>query len=173
MMLRRAGADVERYYYDPSFHGVDLKTQLARSEQRLKAAATLADAFSIVSDFLRQFDDSHTVFLPPNTGRVVDYGWQMAMVGDRALITEVEPGSDAAAHGLSPGDRVLLLNGDTPSRANAAAARLLLPLHPAAGAPASRGAETGRIGGDFRRRVAAARPGGHRRRRRAVGAQRG
>ena len=118
-MLRSVRADVEKYYYDPTFHGVDLKAQMARSEQRLKAAASLADAFSIVSDFLSQFDDSHTVFVPPTTGRAVDYGWQMAMVGERALITDVESGSDAAARGLAPGDRVLLLNGVTPSRTNA------------------------------------------------------
>jgi carboxyl-terminal processing protease len=119
VMLRSARADVEKYYYDPTFHGVDLKAQLARSEQKLKSAASLSDAFSIVSDFLSQFDDSHTVFVPPTAGRLVDYGWQMAIVGDRALITDVEPGSDAAARGLAPGDRVLLLNGITPSRGNA------------------------------------------------------
>jgi len=45
-MLRRARADVERYYYDPSFHGVDLKAQLALSERRLKSATSLADAFA-------------------------------------------------------------------------------------------------------------------------------
>jgi carboxyl-terminal processing protease len=118
-MLRRARADVEQYYYDSAFHGLNLKTALAGAEQRLKAAATLADAFAIVSDFLLQFDDSHTVFIPPNVGTRVDYGWQMAMVGDRALIIDVDPGSDAAARGLSPGDRVLLLNGVTPTRANA------------------------------------------------------
>jgi C-terminal processing protease CtpA/Prc len=118
-MLRSARADVEKHYYDPSFHGVDLKAQLSKSEQRLKSAASLVDAFSIVSDFLSQFGDSHTVFIPPTSGRSVDYGWQMAMVGDRALITDVEPGSDAAARGLAPGDRVLLLNGITPSRGNA------------------------------------------------------
>src|SRR5262249_50189470 len=82
-------------------------------------AASLSDAFSIVSDFLSQFDDSHTVFVPPTTGRAVDYGWQMAMIGERALITDVEPGSDAAARGLAPGDRVLLLDGGPPSRGNA------------------------------------------------------
>ena len=59
------------------------------------------------------------MFVPPTSGRFVDYGWQMTMVGDRRLITEVDPGSDAAARGLAPGDRVLLLNGVTPSRANA------------------------------------------------------
>ena len=118
-MLRRTRADVEKYYYDPKFHGVDLDATLAAAQQRLKTAATLADAFSIVSDFVQRLDDSHTVFVPPTAGRGVDYGWQMAMVGDRALITEVEAGSDAAARGLSPGDRVLLLNADAPSRTNA------------------------------------------------------
>jgi C-terminal processing protease CtpA/Prc len=118
-MLRRTRADVEQYYYDPTFHGVDLSATLDAARQRLETVATLADAFSIVSDFVQRLDDSHTVFVPPTAGRAVDYGWQMAMVGDRALITEVEAGSDAAARGLSPGDRVLLLNADAPSRANA------------------------------------------------------
>jgi C-terminal processing protease CtpA/Prc len=118
VMLRRAGADVEKHYYDPTFHGVNLKAQLAAAERRLETAATLADAFSTVADFLQQFDDSHTAFIPPSLGTRVDYGWQMAMVGDHALIIHVDPDSDAAARGLTPGDRVLLLNAFTPSRAN-------------------------------------------------------
>jgi carboxyl-terminal processing protease len=118
-MLRRTRADIEKYYYDPKFHGVDLEATLAAAQQRLKTAATLADAFSIVSDFVQRLDDSHTVFIPPSAGTRVDYGWQMAMIGDRALVTDVDPRSDAAARGLHPGDRVLLLNAVTPSRANA------------------------------------------------------
>jgi C-terminal processing protease CtpA/Prc len=118
VMLRRARADVEKHYYDPTFHGINLKAQLAGAEQRLKTVVTLPDAFSVVAEFLQQFDDSHTVFIPPSLGTRVDYGWQMALVGDRALIIDVDPDSDAAARGLSPGDRVLLLNAVTPSRAN-------------------------------------------------------
>ena len=118
VMLRRARADVEKHYYDPTFHGVDLKAELGRAAQRLKTAPSLPDAFSIVADFLERFDDSHTAFIPPSLGRRVDYGWQMAVVGDRTLIVHVDPNSDAAARGLSPGDRVLLLNAVTPSRAN-------------------------------------------------------
>jgi C-terminal processing protease CtpA/Prc len=42
----------------------------------------------------------------------------MAMVGEVPLVMSVEPGSDAAAKGLAPGDRVLLLNTFEPTRAN-------------------------------------------------------
>jgi C-terminal processing protease CtpA/Prc len=117
-MLRQVRDDVERHYYDRSFHGLDLKAQFAGAEQRVKVAPTLADAFSLVADVLFQLDDSHTVFIPPNLRTRVDYGWHMAMVGDLPLITSVDPASDAAAKGLAAGDRVLLLNAMSPSRSN-------------------------------------------------------
>jgi C-terminal processing protease CtpA/Prc len=117
-MLRQVRHDVEQNYYDPQFHGLDLKSQFNGAEQRLKAAPSLTDAFAIVANLLLQFDDSHTVFIPPNRTTHVDYGWQMAMVGDVPLITTVDPQSDAAAKGLAAGDRVLLLNGFSPDRSN-------------------------------------------------------
>jgi hypothetical protein len=67
---------------------------------------------------LFQFDDSHTVFIPPTRPTRVDYGWHMAMIGDVPLVTGVDPHSDAAAKGLAAGDRVLLLNTIAPSRSN-------------------------------------------------------
>ena len=117
-MLRQVREDVEKHYYDPAFHGIDLRSQFSGAEQRVKTATTLADAFAIVSDLLFQFDDSHTVFIPPNRKTRIDYGWQMAMVGEVPLITTVDPRSDAAAKGLAAGDRVLLLNAVAPSRSN-------------------------------------------------------
>jgi C-terminal processing protease CtpA/Prc len=118
VMLRQVREDVEKNYYDPAFHGLDLKAQFGGAEQRLQSAATLADAFAIVADLLFQFDDSHTVFIPPNRKTHVDYGWQMAMVGDVPLVTAVDPDSDAADKGLAAGDRILLLNTFSPTRAN-------------------------------------------------------
>jgi carboxyl-terminal processing protease len=115
-MLRQVREDVEKHYYDPAFHGLDLQAQFSGAERRLKTAPSLADAFAIVSNLLLQLDDSHTVFMPPNRKTRVDYGWQMAMVGDVPLITTVDPQSDAAAKGLAAGDRVLLLNGFAPDR---------------------------------------------------------
>jgi C-terminal processing protease CtpA/Prc len=73
---------------------------------------------AILSELLIQLDDSHTRFLPPNQRLRVNYGWQMAMVGGAPLVVSVEPDSDAAAKGMSPGDRVLMLNAFEPNRAN-------------------------------------------------------
>ena len=118
IMLRQIDDDVRRYYYDPSFHGVDLKATVREAELKLKAAAGVNDAIATLADLLIQLDDSHTTLLPPNRRARVDYGWQMAMVGDVPLVVSVEPGSDAAAKGLAPGDRVLMLNGFEPRRIN-------------------------------------------------------
>jgi C-terminal processing protease CtpA/Prc len=117
-MLREIEHDLEKNYYDPSFHGIDLKARVRDAEQRLKSTASLNDAVATLADVLTQLDDSHTTFLPPNRRIRVDYGWQMAMVGDVPLVVSVEPGSDAAAKGLAPGDRVLLLNTFEPTRSN-------------------------------------------------------
>ena len=118
MMLRQIDEDVRRYYYDPSFHGVDLKASVRDAGLRLKSATAFNDAIGTLADLLIQLDDSHTTFLPPNRRVRVDYGWQMAMVGDVPLVVSVDPDSDAAAKGLKPGDRVLMLNGFEPRRAN-------------------------------------------------------
>ena len=117
-ILKQVREDVERHYYDPAFHGIDLKSAFAGAELNLKTASTLTDAFATLSDLLFQFDDSHTVFIPPTRRTRTDYGWQMAIVGDVPLVTSVDPRSDAAAKGLAVGDRVLLLNTFAPRRVN-------------------------------------------------------
>jgi C-terminal processing protease CtpA/Prc len=117
-MLHQIQEDVEKHYYDPSFHGVDVKTEFGLAERRLENARTITDVIATLSDLLIRLDDSHTTLVPPNRRFRVDYGWQMAPVGDVTLVTAVDPRSDAAAKGLAPGDRVLLLNAFQPSRAN-------------------------------------------------------
>jgi len=117
-MLRAIRDDVAKHYYDPSFHGIDLNARFKDAEARLKTTAAFNDGMSTLAEFLTQFDDSHTTFLPPNRRVRVDYGWQMAMVGDKPLIVSVDAGSDAARKGLAPGDRVLLLNAFEPNRQN-------------------------------------------------------
>jgi len=118
MMLRQVEKDVRKHYYDLTFHGIDLTARVRDAEQRLNTTTSFNDAIATISDLLTQLDDSHTTLLPPN-GRVrVNYGWQMAMVGGVPLVVSVDPGSDAAAKGLAPGDRVLLLNAFEPNRGN-------------------------------------------------------
>jgi C-terminal processing protease CtpA/Prc len=117
-MLRDLRDDVAKHYYDPTFHGIDLQARYQDAERRLKSTSAFNDGIATLADFLIQLDDSHTTFLPPNRRVRVDYGWQMAMVGSVPLIVSVDPESDAAAKGLAPGDRVLLLNTFEPNRAN-------------------------------------------------------
>jgi len=117
-MLRQVEKDLRQHYYDPTFHGVDLTARVHDAEQRLQTAAGFNDAVESISDLLAELDDSHTAFLPPTRSVRVDYGWEMALVGDVPLVVRVEPGSDAAAKGLAPGDRVLLLNAVEPKRGN-------------------------------------------------------
>jgi carboxyl-terminal processing protease len=117
-MLRQIREDLERHYYDPTFHGIDLKARFADAEARLDSVASASDATAILTDVVMQLNDSHTTFNPPRRSASVDYGWSMAMVGDQPLIVDVAEGSDAAAKGLAPGDRVLSLNRFAPTRAN-------------------------------------------------------
>jgi C-terminal processing protease CtpA/Prc len=118
MMLHQIDDDLRRYYYDPAFHGVDLKASVRDAELRLKTTTAFNEAIATLADLLIQLDDSHTTLMPPNRRVRVDYGWQMAAVGDVPLVMTVEPDSDAAAKGLAPGDRVLMLNSFEPRRAN-------------------------------------------------------
>ena len=117
-MLRDIRDDVAKHYYDPAFHGIDLNASYKEAELSLKTAGAFNDGIATLAGFLTRFDDSHTTFLPPNRRARVNYGWEMAMVGDRPLIVSVDAGSDAAAKGLAPGDRVLLLNTFEPTRQN-------------------------------------------------------
>src|SRR3954469_12726535 len=119
-ILRQVHDDLASHYYDRTFHGIDLDALFRAAEQRLETTATLNDAMADVSAIVFRLGDSHTTFLPPQHRLRVDYGWQMAMVGDVPLVTAVDPSSDAAASGLAPGDRVLLLNAVEPTRRNLA-----------------------------------------------------
>jgi carboxyl-terminal processing protease len=117
-MLREINDDVAKHYYDPTFHGIDLKARYQDAELRLKSTQAFNDGIATLAEFLTQLDDSHTTFLPPDRRMRVDYGWRMAMIGDVPRIVAVDAGSDAAGKGLAPGDRVLLVNSFEPNRQN-------------------------------------------------------
>jgi len=117
-MLRELRDDVAKHYYDPAFHGVDLGARFTDAEARLRTTTVFNDGIATLAEFLTELDDSHTTFIPPNRRVRVDYGWQMAIVGSVPLIVDVDRESDAAAKGLAPGDRVLLLNTFEPTRSN-------------------------------------------------------
>jgi carboxyl-terminal processing protease len=118
IMLKAARDDIRKNYFDPGFRGIDLDARTKLAEERIKQAKSNAEVFGIIAQVLLEFNDSHTVFLPPQRSTHVEYGWQMQMFGDGCYVIAVKPKSDADAKGLKAGDKVLRIDGIAPNRDN-------------------------------------------------------
>lgn len=105
-------------YYDPSFHGMDLKARAAEAIDRIHRADTLSETYGIIAWMLEPLNDSHTFFLPPRRPYDIQNGWELGFIGDRCFITSVQSGSDADSQGVKPGDEVLSLEGYPVTRDN-------------------------------------------------------
>jgi carboxyl-terminal processing protease len=117
-MLELIKKDVLKNYYDASYHGVDVEARFKEASERILSAKSNGEIFSIIAQVLVDFKDSHLFFLPPSRSARVEYGWRMAMVGDKCYVTAVKPGSDAASKGLKPGDMVYSVDGFAPTKEN-------------------------------------------------------
>lgn len=110
-VLRSVKRELKQTYYDPTFHGIDIEARFNIADAKMKSADSMAELESIVAQFLLDFNDSHTFFIPPNDGSRVEYGWRLLPVGPDSYVGAVKPGSDAEAKGLRPGDKVLSIDG--------------------------------------------------------------
>jgi C-terminal processing protease CtpA/Prc len=110
-MLRSIKSDIQKHYYDPAFHGVDIEARFKAAEEKIQTATSTGQIFAIIAQALIDLHDSHTFFLPPSRTNRVEYGWVMHMVGDKCYVVAVKPGSDAESKGLKPGDEVLTIGG--------------------------------------------------------------
>lgn len=117
-MLKVLKSDLEKYYYDPAFRGMDLDARFKQAEERVTQAKSVSEMFAIIAQVLIELDDSHTYFVPPARTARIDYGWEMQAVGDKVYVSLVRPGSDAEAKGLKRGDEVLGVDNYTPTREN-------------------------------------------------------
>jgi carboxyl-terminal processing protease len=117
-MLRVIKKDLARYYYDPTFHGVDLDARFAQAEADLEQATSVGQMFGIIAQAVVDLNDSHTRFLPPSRTAEFEYGWRMRVVGETPYVIAVKPGSDAEAKGLKIGDALLAVDGNRPTRQN-------------------------------------------------------
>src|ERR1044072_3393291 len=118
MMLRQIQEDLKKNYYDPQFHGMDIKARFKTADEKIKQAQSLGQIFGTIAQVLVELNDSHTFFLPPGLNSKTEYGWQMQMGGDKCYVTAVKPGSDAAAKGLAEGDEINTLDGRGVAREN-------------------------------------------------------
>lgn len=117
-MLDTIKDDLRKNYYDPTFRGMNLDARVKEAQEQLKQARTRDQLIITIAQIMLELNDSHTFFLPPFRAARVRYGWQMQMVGENCLITNVNPKSDAASKGLKTGDVVLSVDGWRPTREN-------------------------------------------------------
>jgi C-terminal peptidase prc len=117
-MLDMTKDAIKKNYYDPTFHGVDIDFVFEQARERIKAAPSRDALMITIASAVLAFDDSHTTFVPPARAAEVEYGWQVAMVGDDCYITRIKPKSDAEAKGLKVGDKLLAIDGFKPTRKN-------------------------------------------------------
>src|SRR5262245_60919192 len=118
MMLNVIKKDVTKYYYDETFHGLDLDATFEASNSGIDRAQSLAQLLAAVSIPLFELKDSHTFFIPPEQSARFRFGWTMQAIGDRVYITAVQEGGAGDAKGLKRGDRVMTLNDGEISREN-------------------------------------------------------
>lgn len=118
IMLSVLKSDVLKNYYEPTYHGVDVEARFKETDEQIKQANSLGEILSLISAAMLSLNDSHTYFVPPRFSTSVQHGWVMKFVGDKCYVAAVQPGSDAEAQGLRPGDRVLAVEGQRPTRAN-------------------------------------------------------
>jgi len=114
-MLHGVRDTVLKEYYDPTFHGQDMKARFKAAEDRIQKVQHLDGALGAIADALSDLDDSHTFFLPPSRPMSIRYGYRYAMVGDACFVTAVKFDTDAAKK-LKPGDQILTMEGYRPTR---------------------------------------------------------
>jgi len=110
LMLRTIRHDLEQYYYDSTYHGLDLDARFDSATARVRAAQSNSELLGIIALMLLELNDSHTWFVAPQRVNEVTHGWDLQMVGDSCYVVDVDPESDAAAQGVTVGDRVLAVD---------------------------------------------------------------
>lgn len=118
IMLKAARDDIKKNYYDSNLRGIDLEARSKAAEEKINQAKSNAEVFGIIAQMFLDFNDSHTMFYPPERTSRIEYGWQMQTFGDDTYVVAVKPKSDAEYQGIKPGDKVLKLDGIAPTRSN-------------------------------------------------------
>ncbi|HEV8199982.1 MAG TPA: S41 family peptidase [Candidatus Polarisedimenticolia bacterium] len=116
MILNAIEDDLRKYYYDTTFHGLDVDRLFRSAHEAIDEAETTNDLMMTIARPLLMLNDSHTIFLPPGRVARFEFGWDAQMVGDRCFVSAVEPGSDAETKGLRRGDEIVAFDGDRPTR---------------------------------------------------------
>jgi len=118
VILKTLKNEINKNYYDPNFHGIDLEARFKAANEKVDRATSIGQIFGIVAQTLMEFEDSHLFFYPPSRAARSDYGWQWKAIGEKCYVVAVKPDSDAEAKEMLPGDLVLAIDGFQPVREN-------------------------------------------------------
>lgn len=115
LIMQDARNEVKSHYYDAKLHGLDWEARYRQYDAMAAKAPNVGEAFRVVAAFLSGLDDSHVFFIPPSRANRYEDGYRFGLVGDNCFITQIRPGSDAAAQ-LHIGDQILTLDGYSVNR---------------------------------------------------------
>jgi carboxyl-terminal processing protease len=115
-MLKQARKDIEKYYYDETYHGVDLDASYARADSAITLATNTGQLLGAIAQFVADLNDSHTEFHPPPHANHVRYGYGLQFFGDTCYVISVTKGSDAEKKGVKVGDALLKVDRFTVER---------------------------------------------------------
>jgi len=115
-ILSRIKEIIKDEYYDPKFHGLDLDKHFNAASARIKELDTAPQILTVIAQVLLDFNDSHTVYLPPPRINEVEYGFSMQMMGNACRVVEVKHGGNAEAQGLKVGESISDVSGYSPRR---------------------------------------------------------
>jgi C-terminal processing protease CtpA/Prc len=116
-ILRDAYDTVRKNYYDPKYHGLDLKAQYQLYDGKIDTAPSFNECLRFVAAFLEGLKDSHTYLVPPDRPYRFDYGFRMQLFGNDGFITHVRPGTDAESK-VHVGDQVVAYQTNPVNRAD-------------------------------------------------------
>jgi len=108
-MLKDGYNEVRKNYYDKGCHGIDWDAKYHQLEESAKQITSLAQGLTLVASLMMNLNDSHTFFIPPSRPLRTEYGFRMIMIGDRAFISRVRPGTDAESK-VHAGDEIVSYN---------------------------------------------------------------
>jgi len=114
---------VSERYYDRSFHGIDWGAQHSAFRDLVQEAHGRPEFYAALRHMLGLLGDAHTRVFAPEEGfdrnrpSGITVGVVVRSIEGAAVITWVEPGSDAARQGLRPGQRVQSINRSPVERA--------------------------------------------------------
>jgi C-terminal processing protease CtpA/Prc len=116
-MVRSIRHDLEKYYYDSTYHGIDPAAHFDSVIAAVNQASSPSEIFGLIAGSLLPLNDSHTRFWPPAWRDEVEYPWELSMIGDTCYVIGLRPGTDTAAlGGLAVGDAILAMDNFLPTR---------------------------------------------------------